>query len=101
MGDSDETEDGSGLAFARTAAATATDPSPPAPFPVTDWARYTIVRLLGQGGMGAVYQARDLRLERVVALKFILGGDPRLTTRLLQEARAQARVDHPNVWVVA
>lgn len=77
-------------------------PLPPAaaPFPVMDWARYEFLSLLGQGGMGAVYKARDRRLGRLVALKFVRGGDPHLAIRFLQEARAQARIDHPGVCEV-
>jgi eukaryotic-like serine/threonine-protein kinase len=61
------------------------------------WDRYEVQELLGRGGMGEVYKARDLRLDRTVAIKFIRGADPSLTMRLLREARAQARIDHPNV----
>lgn len=50
--------------------------------------------------MGAVYEARDNRLGRNVALKFIRGGDPELTVRLAREARAQARIEHENVCKV-
>lgn len=50
--------------------------------------------------MGEVYRALDPRLGREVALKFIRGGDPRLTMRLIREARAQARVEHHNVCKV-
>jgi len=71
-------------------------PSPGAP-PVAKWDRYELLDLLGKGGMGVVYKARDRRLDRTVAVKFILGADPNLTMRLLREARAQARIDHPNV----
>lgn len=73
---------------------------PPTSFPVARWDHYTFVRLLGQGGMGAVYEARDLRLGRAVALKFIRGGDPRLAMRLLREARAQASIRHENICKV-
>lgn len=69
-------------------------------FPVQDWDRYEFLGLLGQGGMGAVYKARDRRLRRIVALKFIRGGDDRLTQRFMQEARAQSRIDHPGVCKV-
>ena len=60
---------------------------------------YRIVANLGEGGMGVVYKAEDTRLERTVALKFLAAGamteDSR--RRLLQEARAAARVQHPNI----
>jgi hypothetical protein len=81
---------------------TAQAPSrPPAPStddpPVKGWERYELLDLLGQGGMGKVYRARDRRLGRTVAIKFILGANPNLTMRFLQEARAQSRINHPNV----
>ena len=56
--------------------------------------------MLGVGGMGTVYKAKDRRLGRMVALKFIRGDDRQLTDRFLQEARAQSRVDHPGVCKV-
>lgn len=62
-----------------------------------DWERYTLTRLLGEGGMGRVWEAHDPRLRRRVAVKFLLGDDPELVARFLQEARAQARVEHDNV----
>jgi hypothetical protein len=65
--------------------------------PVANWDRYELRELLGKGGMGSVYKARDRRLDRTLAIKFILGADPNLTMRFLREARAQARIDHPNV----
>jgi tetratricopeptide (TPR) repeat protein len=69
-------------------------------FPVPHWERYEFLEPLGSGGMGEVYKARDRRLGRVVALKFIRGADPDKVMRFLQEARAQARIDHPNVCKV-
>ena len=62
--------------------------------------RYRIEKLIGRGGMGRVYKALDTELHRPVALKFLLGGDAALERRFLQEARAQARVDHPGVCKV-
>ncbi len=56
--------------------------------------RYRIVRLLGQGGFGAVYQAEDLRLGQMIALKENIGGDP---TQFQQEAALLARLQHPNL----
>ena len=60
-------------------------------------ARYELLGMLGTGGMAEVYQARDRQLDRVVALKLLTGADPNLRMRFLREARAQARIDHPNV----
>ncbi len=62
--------------------------------------RYEVLGLLGRGGMGEVYEARDALLGRPTALKFIRGAGTERGLRLLQEARAQARIDHPNVCKV-
>jgi len=69
-------------------------------FPVAAWDRYTSVRFLGQGGMGQVFLALDLRLRREVAIKFVRGDDPDYVRRLVAEARAQARVSHARVCKV-
>ena len=66
-------------------------------FPVAGWGRYEFQKLLGRGGMGAVYKARDPRLDRMIALKFIYGSDDQTILRFMQEARAQARIDHPGI----
>lgn len=58
-------------------------------------ARYRIVRQLGQGGMGAVYEAMDERLDAVVALKETLFADERLRKQFEREARLLARMHHP------
>jgi eukaryotic-like serine/threonine-protein kinase len=61
---------------------------------------YRIKSLLGEGGMGAVYQAEDVHLNRTVALKIIsprLAGDSDFRRRFLQEARAAARLKHPSI----
>lgn len=63
-------------------------------------ANYEIVELVGEGGMGRVFEALDVRLQRPVALKLIRGDDPTMTQRFLQEARAQARIEHPHVCQV-
>ncbi len=59
--------------------------------------QYEIIRLLGEGGMGAVYLARDTRLGRRVAIKFLTTTDPDVTKRFIIEARATARVEHENI----
>lgn len=59
-------------------------------------AGYLLERLVGVGGMAAVYRARDERLDRVVALK-LLAGDEALRKRFVREARAVAAVDHPHI----
>src|SRR5215210_6097409 len=56
--------------------------------------RYRIVRQLGQGGMGAVYEAIDLRLDTVVALKETLFTEERLRKQFEREARLLARLHH-------
>src|SRR5207248_2726625 len=62
--------------------------------------RYEFQELIGSGGMGKVYRAFDHKLKRMVALKFLRGTDAALERRFLQEAQAQARVDHPGVCKV-
>src|SRR2546421_12543032 len=57
--------------------------------------RYRIVRQLGQGGMGAVYEALDERLDTNVALKETLFADERLRKQFEREARLLARMHHP------
>ena len=65
--------------------------------------KYEIVKPLGRGGMGAVYQAFDPVLEREVALKVMLpetAGDPEQKQRFEREARAVARLSHPGIVTV-
>src|SRR5262247_3723689 len=64
---------------------------------------YEVVRLIGAGGMGQVYKARDVRLDRTVAIKvlseqFALDGDRR--ARFEREARAVAALNHPHICAV-
>lgn len=68
--------------------------------------RYELREILGRGGMGVVFEAWDLSLERKVAVKLVRPdlSDPELrdhlSTRMLREARALARLSHPNVLTV-
>src|SRR6185436_4581683 len=57
--------------------------------------RYRIVRQLGRGGMGAVYEALDLRLGHTVALKQSLTDDRRMWKHFEREARLLAHLNHP------
>lgn len=62
--------------------------------------RYRIISRIAGGGMGEVYRGHDLLLDRVVAVKVLqpsLSGDPELVQRFKAEARAAARLSHPNV----
>jgi YVTN family beta-propeller protein len=66
----------------------------------TDLAGYRLESVLGRGGMGVVYLATDLRLERRVALKLIapeLAADPRFRERFLRESRLAASLDHSHI----
>ena len=65
--------------------------------------RYRVIERLGGGGMGVVYRARDERLDRDIALKFLsahLSADLTAKKRFLIEARAAAAIEHPNICTV-
>jgi len=62
-----------------------------------------ILELLGRGGMGAVYKARQRQLDRVVALKILppgIGDDPAFAERFTREARALAKLNHPGIVTI-
>ena len=61
---------------------------------------YEIISLIGAGGMGEVYRARDTRLDRTVAIKVLpeaLAADPQLRERFDREARAISSLNHPHI----
>jgi len=76
------------------------EPAGPPSFPVSNWDRYAFESYLGEGGMGRVFKAFDLRLKRYVALKFVTGTVGGRTYRLVREAQALARIHHDNVCQV-
>jgi serine/threonine protein kinase len=71
--------------------------------PGTELAGYRIVRFVDRGGMGSVYEAIQVSLDRRVALKFIarqLGNDERFRERFRREARSSAAIEHPSILPV-
>jgi Tol biopolymer transport system component/predicted Ser/Thr protein kinase len=71
--------------------------------PGTRLGAYEILSLIGQGGMGEVYRARDTRLDRTVAIKILpntLATDPQFRERFEREAKAIAGLNHPHICTV-
>ena len=69
----------------------------------SDLGAYHLVRLLGRGGMGVVYEATDSRLGRTVALKILrpeVVGDPERRARFEREAKALAALNHPGIVTI-
>jgi predicted Ser/Thr protein kinase len=84
--------------FACPSDGTAMKPVPSVPRTVDN--KYRIEQLIGRGGMGAVYRAHDVRLDRLVALKVVraeLLGDPDARRRFRREAQIVARLQHPAI----
>ncbi|MDE3068532.1 MAG: serine/threonine protein kinase [Verrucomicrobiota bacterium] len=89
------------------AAADTADDGKPSPFPPPSVAELAglfpqleILELIGRGGMGAVYRARQKQLDRVVALKILppgVGGEAAFAERFAREARALAKLNHPGI----
>jgi WD40 repeat protein/serine/threonine protein kinase len=79
------------------------EPAPVAagqPLPLGELGDYQLLEKLGEGGMGAVYKARHVHLDRIVALKVLPAGradDQRTVARFHREMKAVGRVDHPNI----
>src|SRR5882762_6806736 len=64
---------------------------------------YEVLEKIGEGGMGVVYQARDILLGRLVAVKFLpadQGQSPDRRARFMQEARAASSLNHPNIITI-
>src|SRR5579864_6179858 len=71
--------------------------------PGTRFGPYEIQSLVGAGGMGEVYRARDTRLQRTVAIKVLparLSSNPELQARFAQEAKSISALQHPNICVI-
>jgi serine/threonine protein kinase len=71
---------------------------------ISKTSRYRIVDLVAAGGMGVVYRAEDVALNRTVALKFLppeTATDEEYRARFLREARVAAALNHPNTCTVA
>jgi len=91
---------GASRAGASRAGASRTGAADPEGLVGTKLKHFELRRLLGKGGMGAVYLGQDTSLDRQVAIKVLsteIGEDPDLVARFVREARAQARLRHPNI----
>lgn len=100
LGDEGPTILSGGSSRPRTASGLEGRPVPALPVPGTRLGGFVIEEAIGAGGMGAVFRARDTRLDRLVALKILppeQSRDPEVVLRFHQEGRAAARLDHENI----
>jgi serine/threonine protein kinase len=96
-----------GAAIPTEAGAVPTAPTKPEPPPLAELAaafpQLEIIELIGRGGMGFVFKARQPKLDRFVALKILprhLADDPRFAERFAREGRLLAKLNHPNIVTV-
>src|SRR5690349_16396736 len=87
-----------------TEAGEASKPQPPSLAELaTAFPQFEIIEMIGRGGMGYVFKARQPRLDRFVALKILpasLAADPAFADRFTQEGRFLARLNHPNIVTI-
>jgi predicted ATPase/serine/threonine protein kinase len=95
--------DDAGSSFLAADAAEVLQLTPPRALSGTKLGSYELIELLGAGGMGEVYRARDVRLDRIVAIKILpaaFSADHERLHRFEQEARSASALNHPNIVTI-